>query len=82
MPMQENSIMTGITSEWHDYDPHDLSTHPEENKRVQMKYANGRQFTGRYSRAAGMHAHVGIVPEDTINLAKKWRYVEDASADS
>jgi hypothetical protein len=65
-----------MENEWHDYDPKDLNTYPEDNRQVQMTYANGRQFTGPYSRAAGMHGHLGIAPEDTINLAKKWRYAD------
>lgn len=68
-----------MENEWKDYDPNDPSTHPGDNTRVQIKFSNGRQFSGVYSRAAGFFAHVGIIPEDTVNLPKRWRYLTEAA---
>jgi hypothetical protein len=72
MPSQED---TAMENGWHDFDPIDLNTHPEDNTHVQMKYANGRQFTGIYSRTTGWFFHSGAMPEDTVSLTRKWRYM-------
>jgi hypothetical protein len=34
LPNQEHHVME---NEWHDYDPTDLNSHPEESRRIQVK---------------------------------------------
>jgi hypothetical protein len=58
---------------WHDFDPIDLRTRPEDLAYVQMTYADGRQFSAIHYN--GMFAHAGVVPESTRVLKVRWRYI-------
>lgn len=66
-------------NEWTDYDPVDITTHPEDNTAIEMLYADGRTFSGYYSRDLGWMSHPGVVPETTYPLKKRWRYRKDES---
>ena len=64
------------SGEWVDYDPADISTHPEEGSEVKLLFANGRHTTAIYSRAAGGFSNVETLPPETLTLQKRWRYAE------
>ena len=61
-----------MQSEWHKYSPKDPKTHPRENTRVEVKYADGTQFSGGYSR--GHFVNGGVISANSVNLPKRWRY--------
>jgi hypothetical protein len=62
--------------EWRDYDPSDLSTHPEEATDIQIEYANGRRYPATYTRQhGGGHTINGPIPSpETMALKWRWRY--------
>jgi hypothetical protein len=60
--------------QWQKYNPKDQSTHPKENTRVELKFADGTQFSGGY---LGGHFHYsGTATAYTVNQAKQWRYAD------
>jgi hypothetical protein len=61
--------------EWNEFDPNDIRTHPESNMLVQVKYADGRQADETYSRELGVFFRVCALPESTLALSKRWRYI-------
>lgn len=63
-----------MRNEWHKYNPKDPSTHPKENTRVQIKYADGMQFSGGYHR--GHFVQGGVVSASEVKQTKHWRYAE------
>ena len=66
-----NGIMQG---EWHKYSPRDSKTYPKENIRVEMRDADGTQFSGGY--LAGSFVHRGIVSGNTADVPESWRYAQ------
>ena len=63
-----------MQSEWNRYSLKDLSTHPKDNSRVEMKDADGTQFAGGY--LAGRFVSGGGKSATGMNLTKHWRYAE------
>ena len=63
-----------MQSEWHRYIHKDSSTHPRDNSRVQMKYADGTQFSGGF--LAGRFVSGGVTSANAASLPKHWRYAE------
>jgi hypothetical protein len=61
--------------EWHDFDPNDINTHPKSNSLIQVKYADGWQADEIYSRELGVFFRACVLPESTLALPKRWRYV-------
>jgi hypothetical protein len=62
-------------NQWHDYDPSDLSTHPEEGTNIQIEFADGWQYPAIYSRAEGGYSTTGQVPPPERTVLKwRWRY--------
>ncbi len=61
--------------EWHDFDPNDINTHPKSNSLIQVKYGDGRQADETYSRELGVFFRACVLPESTLALPKRWRYV-------
>jgi phosphoribosylformylglycinamidine (FGAM) synthase-like amidotransferase family enzyme len=63
-----------MKSEWRKYNSKDPSTHPKENTRVHMKYADGTQVSGGYSM--GRFLQSGVISANAVNQTTRWRYVE------
>jgi hypothetical protein len=63
-----------MKNEWRKFDPKDRNTHPRDNSRVQMKYADGTQISGGYLR--GNFLQGGIISATAIGQTKHWRYAE------
>ena len=59
-------------SNWHDFNPDDISTHPKANSSVQVKFANGRQADGVWVN--GGFFQVDVLPESPI---ARWRYIKN-----
>ena len=57
---------------WHKYNFKDTKTHPRDNSRVEMKDADGTQFSGGY--LAGHFVQGGVISVNGANLPKHWRY--------
>ncbi|HEY4047014.1 MAG TPA: hypothetical protein VGM27_09115 [Acidobacteriaceae bacterium] len=52
--------------DWREFDPNNLKTHPPELAHVQLKYADGRQYSTLYSRELDRLESTTVV---------SWRYV-------
>jgi hypothetical protein len=63
-----------MKNEWRKFNPKDRSTHPRDNSRVQMKYADGTQVSGGYLK--GNFLQGGIIPAAAASQTKHWRYAE------
>jgi hypothetical protein len=63
-----------MKNEWHKFDPKDSNTHPRDNTRVQVRYANGTQFSGGYLK--GYFRQGGVISANTVSLTKHWRYAD------
>jgi hypothetical protein len=61
-----------MQSKWNKYSPRDPKTFPKENTRVEMRDANGTQFSGGY--VAGHFVSGGVISANAANLPKCWRY--------
>jgi hypothetical protein len=61
-----------MQSEWHKYNLKDSSTHPRDNSRVEMKDADGTQFSGGF--LAGRFVSGGVISANAHDLPKHWRY--------
>jgi hypothetical protein len=61
-----------MQDEWHKYNSNDAKTHPTDNYRVEMKDADGTQFSGGY--LTGHFVHGGVISVNGTNLPKRWRY--------
>jgi hypothetical protein len=55
----------------HDFNPADLSTHPQVNSPVQVKYADGSQVEGDWFH--GLFSEAIVLPESPITC---WRYIK------
>jgi hypothetical protein len=63
-----------MKSEWRKFNPKDRNTHPKDNSRVQMKYADGTQISGGY--LMGNFLYGGVNSAATVEQIKRWRYSE------
>jgi hypothetical protein len=61
-----------MQNEWHKYILRDPKTYPKENSRVEMKDADGTQFSGGF--LAGRFLSGGATPVNASNLPERWRY--------
>jgi phosphoribosylformylglycinamidine (FGAM) synthase-like amidotransferase family enzyme len=66
-----------MNNKWRKYSQKDPSTHPKENTRVQMKYADGTQISGGYSM--GHFLQNGVVSATVVLQTTRWRYAEMAA---
>jgi hypothetical protein len=56
--------------EWHQFNPEDRSTHPNDIATVQVIFENGRQANGDW--LYGRFFNVYVFPESNIT---RWRYI-------
>lgn len=63
-----------MKNEWRKFNPKDRTTHPRDNSRVQMKYADGTEISGGYLR--GNFHQGGVISAAAPDLTKHWRYAE------
>lgn len=86
-PEERKAILTAIRdwespvpkwTDWQNFDPNDISTHPDNGTRIEIQLENGRIVRGIYG--AGILGTVGysnLVSEEEQNSKKRWRYSED-----
>jgi hypothetical protein len=63
-----------MKTEWRKFNPKDRVTHPRDNSRVQIKYADGTQVSGGYLKG---HFHQGsVISATAVSQTKYWRYAD------
>jgi len=63
-----------MKNEWRRFDPKNRNTHPKDNSRVLMKYADGTQISGGYLK--GHFLNGGVILATAVVQTKHWRYAE------
>jgi hypothetical protein len=63
-----------MTNEWRKFNPKDLKTHPRDNSRVEMKYADGKLISGGYLK--GHFLQGGVISVSKVDLTMRWRYMQ------
>jgi len=63
-----------MKNEWQKFNPKDRATHPRDNSRVQLKYADGTQVSGGYLK--GNFLQGGVISAAAVHQTKRWRYAE------
>jgi hypothetical protein len=63
-----------MKNEWRKFNPRDLNTHPKDNSRVEMKYADGRQISGGYLK--GHFLQGGVISVGSVDVTMRWRYAQ------
>jgi hypothetical protein len=63
-----------MKNEWRKFNPKDRNTHPRDNSRVQMKYADGTEISGGYLK--GHFLQGGVISATAADQTKLWRYTE------
>jgi hypothetical protein len=63
-----------MKNEWRKFNPKDRNTHPRDNSRVQLKYADGTEISGGYLK--GHFLHGDVIPATAVDQMKRWRYAE------
>jgi hypothetical protein len=61
---------------WTLLDPNDPTSHPKEDRIIEMLFSNGQSYEGRYAHSIGFFCHLYLKPENTELLKKCWRYIE------
>jgi hypothetical protein len=63
-----------MNNEWRKFNLRDPNTHPKDNSRVEMKYADGTQISGGYLK--GHFLQGGVISASSVNLTMRWRYAQ------
>jgi hypothetical protein len=63
-----------MKSEWRKFNPKDPNTHPKDNSRVELKYADGSQLSGGYLK--GHFLQGGVISASGVNPTMRWRYAQ------
>ena len=63
-----------MKNEWRKFNPRDPKTHPKDNSRVHMKYADGSQFSGGFLK--GHFLQGSVISASSLNMTMRWRYIE------
>jgi hypothetical protein len=63
-----------MKSEWRKFNPRKPDTHPKDNSRVEMKYADGTQISGGYLK--GHFFQGGVISASSVDLTMRWRYAQ------
>jgi hypothetical protein len=63
-----------MNNEWRKFNPRDPNTHPKDNSRVEVKYADGMQISGGYLK--GHFLQGGVISASSVSLIKRWRYAQ------
>jgi hypothetical protein len=62
---------------WRRFDPNDIDTHPEDDRKIELQFFNGQRYEGRYAHSIGFFCHFHPIPEETLSLDKRWRYIDE-----
>ncbi|MFZ0303037.1 MAG: hypothetical protein WAL75_10140 [Terracidiphilus sp.] len=63
-----------MKNDWRKFNPKDQNTHPRDNSRIQLKYADGVQISGGYLKG---YFHLGgAISAAAVGQVKLWRYAE------
>jgi hypothetical protein len=63
--------------DWHNCDPNDKSTNPENGAHVELEFADGKKFRGQCGPSGWFFKSGPPVPESTAGLKMRWRYIKD-----